>query len=197
MHRMSKIQIVFLVDSTMYMRTRRTAVMERIAKAIAEAETEYDTVEVARIDYFDYDEFNLLNPPSVLSFTKDVHEALRRVPCKDDEDLPADVTGALFLASQLPWDMTAAREIVHIAGGPPHGWNYHEPWIEDRYPNGDPHGRDLEVYLRALQSTGVEYTLFTTHESMDVFAHILAEYFEGFTEMKLETSPSRMFLGEL
>lgn len=183
---MSKIQIVFLVDSNMPMRVHRSAIMQRIAQEIAEAEAEYDSVEIARIDYFDYDENEVLVPPIVQSFTTEVHEALRRIPCRDDPDRATDIAGALFCATQLPWDTNALREIIHISGGPPHGWNYHEPWFEDRYPKGDPRGRDMEVYLRALQGTDVSYTLFTTHKSMDVFAHILEEYFpERFLELEL------------
>lgn len=195
---MSKIQLLFLVDSTMPMRVHRTAIMERIAKEIAEAESEYDSVQVARIDYYDYDEHEALHMPSVLPFTSEVHEALRRIPCKEDPDRATDITSALYDATQLAWDMTALHEIIHISGGPPHGWNYHEPWFEDRYPKGDPRMRDLEVYLRALQGTDVSYTLFKTHESMDVFAHILEEYFgEKFMELDLVTTHYKMHLGEL
>lgn len=197
-----KTQIAFLVDCTESMREWRPVVLSHMCEAIARAELDGE-LEVALVGYTDYDEFDVRGSSVFVPFTTDASRVIRPLTYSPDIDAPEDVAGGLRRTVQLEWDLseTTRRQVIHFADGPPHGLNYHEPWIADRYPQGDPRGLNLEEDLHDLREADVEYTFYSANESTDVFAHVLEGYFGmAFREFRMVDRlrpPRRLSVREL
>lgn len=176
---MPKVQLAFLLDTTASMQPWIDTCKEQIQTVITETRSKHgdDLVfEVALVAYNDFDDCGASTDPVVVPFTTDVSKitlALSTIHAFGGEDCAEDVAGGMRAILDLDWDHTAIWHLVHLADAPPHGRTFHEPWISDHYPNGDPYGRDLEPMLASLD---VHYTFFRITGNTDVFIKILDEY---------------------
>lgn len=176
---MTKIQLAFLLDTTASMQPWINTCKEEIHKVIEKTRAQHGSdllFEVALIAYNDYDESGAYTEPIVVPFTSDVgrvRSILSTLYAEGGCDAAEDIAGGMEAVLNLQWDANAIWHLVHLTDAPPHGREYHEPWVSDSFPNGDPQGRDLNHMLASLD---VHYTFFRITENTDVFIKILSEY---------------------
>ena len=176
---MPKVQLAFLLDTTASMQSWIDTCKEEIHKVITDTRTKHGEdidFEVALVAYNDFDEIGTQHDPIVVPFTKDVEivrSTLATLTANGGDDCAEDVAGGMEAILKLQWNADAVWHLVHLTDAPPHGREYHEPWVSDNFPNGDPRGRDLNQMLSSLD---VHYTFFRITENTDVFIKILDEY---------------------
>lgn len=176
---MPKVQLAFLLDTTASMQPWIDTCKEEIYNVIEKTRAQHGSdllFEVALVAYNDYDDTGVCAEPLVVPFTQNVdvvHDALSTTYAFGGWDAAEDVAGGMEAILALQWDANAVWHLVHLTDAPPHGREYHEPWVSDSYPNGDPQGRNLNHMLASLD---VHYTFFRITENTDKFVKILDEY---------------------
>lgn len=176
---MPKVQLAFLLDTTASMQPWIDTCKEEIHKVIEKTRAQHGSdllFEVALVAYNDYDDAGGHSDPIVVPFTTDtdaIYETLAVTHAAGGWDAAEDVAGGMECVLKLAWDSDAVWHLVHLADAPPHGREYHEPWVSDQFPNGDPRGKDLNEMLASLD---VYYTFFQMTENTDKFVKILSDY---------------------
>lgn len=133
-------------------------------------------IEVAVVAYRDYGD---VVRRRVIDFTVP-HEAehfLQDIYAEGGDDEAEDVAGALNRAYGLTWGPSDVRMIFHIADAPAHGRMYHLPRVSDRFPDGDPDGKDPRESLRHLAWQEVEFTFVRITSSTDVMIDVFHEVY--------------------
>ena len=176
--------MAFLLDTTESMQnwidTCKNEILDLVAK------TTGVELETALVTYSDYDEDGY-HPPTVVHFSSDpvnIKNALSKIVAFGGNDCAEDVAGGVHALHQLAWDKDVVQHVVHLADAPPHGSTFHEPWVGDDFPSGDPSGKDLTNLLKAID--GVNYTFFKITENTDVFVKLLEDVFPAFNLVDLK-----------
>lgn len=133
--------------------------------------------EVALVAYRDYDDVVRMR---VTDFTSvgQIVRALDPIHAEGGDDEAEDVAGALERTCGLTWGPSDVRMVFHIADAPAHGMTYHLPRVSDRFPRGDPDGKDPKALLRHLADQDVEYTFVRITSSTDVMIDVFHEVYE-------------------
>jgi hypothetical protein len=95
----------------------------------------------------------------------------------DCVDYPEDVAGAFQKTLELKWE-SPIRLVVHITDAPCHGHKYHT--YTDRYPKGDPLGRDPEEQMHEFAKRRIDYYFlklsYTTDQMTGIFKQVYDQY---------------------
>ena len=152
------VDVCFVVDCTSSMQIWIAAVKERVLDIVSAVKRENDCGEV-RVsfvgyrDYFDAERFVLVD------FTTDVAKFradIAHVTAVGGGDIPEDMAGGLWQASQLSW-RARTRSLIVIADAPCHGREYHsfdEDARNSTVAASEVH--DVAAVLVALRSMGVD-----------------------------------------
>ncbi len=132
-------------------------------------------------DYGDKERF-VIQP--LTSDIPTVQNALRGVAAQGGNDTAEDVAGGMYhILAQFrepnPDSADPTRVLLFVSDAPAHGARYHSPTVGDRYPKGDPDGRDLFDTVRQLAEMGVDMTLFRINSSVDKMIEEFAVAFQG------------------
>jgi hypothetical protein len=135
---------------------------------------------LAFIGYRDHgDQDQIVSVP----FTTDiaaVQARIRAMSAAGGNDTPEDVAGGLHVVLDLAWNKNATSVVLFVADAPAHGKEWHDPALDDRYPRGDPNGRDPHQLVAALAERKIDMTVFKCSDNMDVMVkHFLAAHAEG------------------
>jgi hypothetical protein len=92
-----------------------------------------------------------------------------------------NVAGALERVARLTWDsgIPTLQLVIHVTGRPPHGMRYHSVAVEDRFPGGDPRGRDPLESMRELNRLGVRYLHLQTSPEASLMVDEFRTVWEG------------------
>jgi hypothetical protein len=141
-------------------------------------ETPEAEVRVAFVGYRDYGDSpqiirqNFGNADMLLDRIDNVH-------AKGGHDIAEDVAGGLMNVRTLAWDVIAVKSIVHIADAPPHGMQFHEPWISDRFSQGDPDGKNPLSILQSLSEENIDYTFIKINDSTNIMIKEFHDVYTG------------------
>lgn len=136
-------------------------------------------------DYGDQERF-VIQP--LTSDIPTVQNALRNVAAQGGNDTAEDVAGGMYhILAQFrelnPNSADPTRVLLFVSDAPAHGARYHSPTVGDRYPKGDPDGRDLFDTVRQLAEMGVDMTLFRINSSVDKMIEEFSGAFQGTESM--------------
>ena len=123
-------------------------------------------VEVGLVAYRDYGD---LMRRRVVDFTsaREIERALGDVYADGGDDEAEDVAGALERVCGLTWGPSDVRMVVHIADAPAHGIRFHAARVSDRFPEGDPEGKDPLDSIRHLADQDTDITFVRITSSTD------------------------------
>lgn len=122
--------------------------------------------EVALVAYRDYGD---TVRQRVIDFTSpaEIIRALETTYAEGGDDQAEDVAGALHHVCGLTWGPSEVRIVVHIADAPAHGEQFHTAVVSDRFPDGDPSGRNPLFSIRCLAELDIDYTFIRITSSTD------------------------------
>ena len=122
-----------------------------------------------RLSFIGYRDFGDDEQFIVIPFTeniKSVRDRISIINACGGNDTPEDVAGALEKISNLDWKGDV--KIIYFAtDAPAHGTEYHPITMGDRYPRGDPEGRNPKKQVQDLASRGIDFTIFRVTPQID------------------------------
>lgn len=138
-------------------------------------DAEFMVALVAYRDYRDPVRFRVMDFDDPDAFVRTLYP----IEADGGDDEAEDVAGAFLRAKGLAWHDADVRLLFHIADAPPHGLKFHDPYVSDRFPEGDPDFVDPADVLRSIVLSGVEYTFVRitskTDKMVDVFSRVCME----------------------
>jgi hypothetical protein len=177
---MAKVQLAFLLDTTASMQGWIDACKDEIYKIIDNTRAKFGEdvlFETALVAYSDYEEdvraHIIVVPFKDHPFT--LRNTLQSIQAWGGNDFAEDVAGGLSELLHLEWKEDYTKLVVHLADAPPHGTSWHEPWVSDNYPNGDPGGIDLETVLTKIRyKINPTLTFFKINDTTDLYIQTLS-----------------------
>jgi hypothetical protein len=163
-----KIDICFVLDCTASMgpwiaeaKKKTVEMVEDIRKAHEDA-----SVNVAFIGYRDYGDAVKIIDVDFRS-PEAAQQAIQRIEAEGGDDDAEDVAMALFTVLHLNWtgDM---KFVVHITDAPAHGTQFHTVALSDRFPLGDPEGRDPRDSVEKFSFLNINYTFVKISRDTDM-----------------------------
>ena len=180
----SRLDILFIIDSTnsinTYLDDIKTNFNKMINKIYENCPT--STIYTGFIGYTDFSEIDFGEEYTDIDFTKnkeDINQRIKGFKSHGGGDEAEDLCGAFELALKKNWKGHSRFAIV-ATDAPCHGNEYHSPDLEDNYPEGDPHKRDIKLFVRKFAEYNI--SLFcaefneTTLKMFDIFEN---EYKKG------------------
>lgn len=167
------VKIAFVLDCTGSMEPWIHESKTKIEEIIESNQQEHPSAhfEVALVAYRDYGDAIRMR---VVDFStpNQIVRSLEHVRAEGGDDAAEDVAGALDRVCGLTWGPSDVRMLFHIADAPAHGLQFHEIRVSDRYPEGDPEGKDPRRLLRQLALQEIDYTFVRITSSTDMMLDV-------------------------
>lgn len=175
---MKTLKVCFVLDCTASMTPWIEASKNKIHKLMEELSSSHKDfrIFVSFIGYRDFGEVT-----HRVDFTENIrylHDVISGIHAEGGNDQAEDVAGAYSWLNSLDWSANV-RCVFHITDAPNHGFEYHEDYVEDDYPDGNP-VIDLSEEVEILAYNGIDLTVFRLNETTDkmylimrnVYSHI-------------------------
>jgi hypothetical protein len=164
-----KVDVCICMDVTASMGPYLRASRETVLEAFDTLRTMHPEC-VFRLSCVMYRDFGDKTPFVVVPFTEHINtvrDHMNDTVVSGGDDAAEDVAGALEHISGLEWQ-GQVKTIFFVTDAPAHGTDYHPITISDRYPRGDPDGRDPKRQLTELASRGIDFTIFRVTRDIDM-----------------------------
>lgn len=175
-----EIEVVIVMDSTGSMQQWITDACQTVLDAFKTLQQESPS-SVFRLACVCYRDFSDEEPFIVVPFTEDilhVQNTLKKVKAFGGGDEAEDVAGALEKVLELDWKENTVKLVLWVADAPAHGNNYHLLNVGDKYPRGDPNGRDPLQQIQTIFSKGIDLTMFRINRSMDKMIELFSSVYQ-------------------
>ena len=113
---------------------------------------------------------------SILPFSEDiprVQDFISKVQAIGGGDFPEDVVGGLRKCLDQAWLPDSQKQVFHIFDAPCHGKKYCDGY--DSYPNGDPHGLEIEPLMKEFESKSIAFTCIKLNEQCNKMIKAMQE----------------------
>ncbi len=198
------IDVLIVMDSTGSMQRWINSARDTVLEAFDEIQKKYPEshLRLGLICYRDIgdDERYVLHP--FTETIEDVQTLLRKVVAKGGNDSAEDVAGALehaieWFRAPHPMCPSPSRTLLFVADAPAHGTRYHPITVGDRYPKGDPDGKEPFDQVQELAMMDVDMTVFRADSSMDMMIEEFGKAYQGtsglFTVLDVTRQSSPVF----
>jgi hypothetical protein len=164
----STMDVCIGMDVTGSMGTWINASRETVIDAVNELRTNFPSC-TFRLSFVGYRDFGDEEQFVVIPFTEQietVQQQIEDIYASGGNDTPEDVAGALEKITGLEW--TGQKKLIFfVSDAPPHGTEYHPITMGDRFPEGDPNGRNPMEQMNVLASMGIDFTMFRVTKHVD------------------------------
>ena len=154
----SRLDILFIIDSTNSINTFLEDIKQNFLMIIDEIITKCPTsiMHVGFIAYTDFSELYFGISYKDVDFIKitkneegkkEIFQKINELKSDGGGDTCEDLTGAFQLSLKKSWQGFSKFAIL-ATDAPCHGKEFHDPEIEDNYPEGDPEKRDIKKYVQ-------------------------------------------------
>jgi hypothetical protein len=172
---MIPVYICILMDCTGSMQTWINAARDQIRTILDQTRQTHPTA-AFQVGFVGYRDFGDREQLITIPFTVDIEDLRRQIgqiQADGGNDCAEDVAGGLEAALNMFQGITTGvRQVVHIADAPAHGNMYHDVIVSDRYPQGDPNGRNPETIIHQLSILGIDYTIVRVDTSTDTMIEL-------------------------
>jgi len=175
-----KIEVAIVMDVTGSMQQWIDASCETVLDAFSTLQNE-NPESLFRLACVCYRDFGTDDPFVIVPFTEDitkVQNTLKNTKASGGHDKAEDVAGALEKVLELEWSEDTCKLILWVCDAPAHGNKYHSSIVDDRYPKGDPHGREPIEQMKELYLKGIDFTIFRICKSIDKMVEIFSSIYE-------------------
>jgi hypothetical protein len=170
------IKIALVLDCTGSMEQWIQEAKSKIREIVASTHASHPSavVEVALVAYRDYGDTMRRR---VVDFTtaEMIEHILEGIHADGGDDEAEDIAGALERVCGLTWGPSDVRMVIHIADAPAHGIRFHAPRVSDRFPDGDPEGKDPLVSIRHFADQDIDVTFVRITSTTDVMIDVFHE----------------------
>lgn len=176
------VDIAFALDCTGSMGPWIEAAKHQIHRTITELRNAHPAsrMRVAVVLYRDFgDTFeNGWKHFRTLGFVEEtqlITELLEATHAEGGNDTAEDIAGALEKVNGLNWDPDTIKHCFLITDAPPHGRDWHEVHISDRYPE---FGLDLVDQIKQLDNRRVYLTIMKVNRSVNILLKRASELYD-------------------
>jgi len=194
-----EVNVAIVLDVTDSMQEWIDICRDTLAGIIASLKIKHQDT-LFKLSFVGYRDFNDTVPFIILDFTHDISlikQTIQSIDADGGDDIAEDVAGALEKVLKLSWSENSTNIVLWIADAPAHGTNYHSILISDRYPKGDPRGRDPKTQITELFSRGIDFTFFRITSDTDIMVNTFYEasnaYDINFTVLDIKKQKSGCF----
>lgn len=177
---MSSIDVAILLDCTASMQDWIDAARNTALESFQTLKTTYPDA-TFRLGAVCYRDFGDTEPHIVIPLSSEldvVQRRLRTIRAEGGNDEAEDVAGALEHALNLHWD-AEIKLVLLVTDAPPHGKEYHDATVSDRYPKGDPNGRNPREQVALLADRGIDLTVFRIKPSIHTMIRVFDEAYQN------------------
>jgi hypothetical protein len=99
-----------------------------------------------------------------------IQDILKNVKAKGGDDTAEDVAGALEKVIELfkkDSNENTLKIVLFVTDAPCHGLRYHHITVDDRFPNGDPQGKEPYEQIKELVNMNTDITIFRINSRID------------------------------
>lgn len=174
------IEVAIVMDVTGSMQQWIDASYETVLEAFSTVQNE-NPESLFRLACVCYRDFGEDEPFVIVPFTEDiskVQNTLKNTKASGGSDKAEDVAGALEKVLELEWSEDTCKLILWVCDAPAHGNKYHSPIVDDRYPKGDPLGREPSDQIKEVYLKGIDFTIFRICKSIDKMVEIFFSIYE-------------------
>lgn len=177
---MTTVKVAFVLDCTASMEPWIHVAKTKIGEIIDTVSDDHphETIEVGLVAYRDYGDLMRFR---TVDFTTPevVMNALRNVRAEGGDDEAEDVANALYRMTRLTWEDSDICMVFHITDAPAHGRLFHTSCVSDRFPQGDPDGRDPRDSISEISDLGFHYTFIKITSSTDTMIDVFHNVWVG------------------
>lgn len=179
----TNVEVAIVMDVTGSMQNWINAARDTVLESFETLKTENPDSKF-RLACICYRDIGDIDPFVIVPFTEDlslVENSLKNIKANGGNDMAEDVAGALEHLLDLDWSKNSqtSQLILWCADAPAHGLRYHAMTVSDRYPKGDPNGREPSDQVRQLASKGIDFTLFRIDKCMDEMIKEFSEVYKN------------------
>ena len=162
-----KVKCCFVIDATGSMGPWIEAAKTQTNTIVNDLRTKYIEIdfEVAAVFYRDFGDCEQLKvvdfTANTVSFSLDMND----IKAYGGDDTCEDVAGGLKAAVDLNWDNADVKNLFLITDAPPHGSDWHNVTVSDRFPNND---FDIESSLKRIADKGMNFTIIKASDKIDM-----------------------------
>jgi hypothetical protein len=112
-----------------------------------------------RVAFVGYRDYGDTIQTDIVDFTtpEEAQSSIQEIEAEGGDDDAEDIATALFEALQLSWSGDV-KIVIHITDAPAHGMQFHSASMSDRFPSGDPDGRDPRDSVEKFSFLNMMYT---------------------------------------
>jgi hypothetical protein len=171
------IDVIILMDVTGSMQRWIDSARNTVLDTFADIQKKYTNsqIRLGLVCYRDYGEKEEKNRFVLHSLTEniqDVQQTLKNIVANGGDDAAEDVAGGLekvleWYRQPHPSSSSPTRIVLFVADAPAHGSRYHTITLSDRYPKGDPEGKEPYDQVNELARMDIDLTIFRVTREMD------------------------------
>jgi hypothetical protein len=177
------IDVIIVMDCTGSMQNWINVAKDTVIESFSHIQQKY-TNSIIRLglvcyrDFGDKEQF-VISPLS--ENIEDTYKILKEIKAEGGNDESEDVAGALEKTIQLfiDSDTYSVKNVLFVTDSPAHGLRYHHITVGDRFPNGDPYGREPYDQVKQLAFMGVDFTIFRVKSTVNIMIEELQKAFFG------------------
>ena len=178
----TRLDILFIIDSTMSTNTYLEDIKKNFNEMIKDIckKCPTATIFIGFIGYTDFSELDLGDQYIDINFTDKKEEISKKIENLEPHgggDEPEDLAGAFDLALQKKWK-GFSRFAILATDAPCHGMEFHDKDIEDNFPKGDRHERDIKKFVRLFAQKNISLFCVKIGNVTDIMFNIFKEEYE-------------------
>jgi hypothetical protein len=184
-HNIKNIDVIIVMDSTASMQSWINSAKNTLLESFNDIRNKY-TESIIRLGLVCYRDIGDDEQYVVAPLTENIESIqgiLKDIRAEGGNDTTEDVAGALekvlelFRENQRVTDVV--RTVLFVTDAPAHGLRYHTITVGDRFPNGDPSGKDPYNQVRELGNMNVDLTIFRVNSLVDKMIEEFEKAFKG------------------
>jgi von Willebrand factor type A domain len=187
------IDVIIVMDSTGSMQSWINSAKNTVISAFSDIRKQYpnSTIRLGLVCYRDIGDEERFILASLTENIESIHEVLKGVRATGGNDTAEDVAGALdkvldLFNEGLPREpgqtekYNPIRIVLFVTDAPAHGLRYHSiTEASDRFPKGDPDGKEPYDQIVQLVNMNVDLTIFRINSSVDKMIEEFQKAFVG------------------
>ena len=180
----TRLDILFIIDSTASTHNHLESIKKNFNKMIKDIckTCPTATIFIGFIGYTDFSELDLDDKYIDIEFTdkkEEISEKIGDLEPHGGGDEPEDLAGAFELALNKKWK-GFSRFAILATDAPCHGMEFHSPDMNDNYPSGDRHKRDIKKFVRMFAENNISLFCVNIDKVTDqMFGIFKIEYEKG------------------
>jgi len=178
------IDVILVIDSTGSMQQWINCAKNTLINSFTDIRKEYpnSNIRLGLVCYRDILDEERFITSDLTENVQIIQDILKNVKAKGGDDTAEDVAGALEKVIELfkkDSNENTLKIVLFVTDAPCHGLRYHHITVDDRFPNGDPQGKEPYEQIKELVNMNTDITIFRINSRIDKMIEEFQDAFIG------------------